>query len=138
MNKWLKKHFKPYMTRPVVYKTFTRFVYALLLSLLWDRFINDGYMTKMHAFLFFGVFYALMAWLSFLKLDGLRIPSLMDFMTSSLPHRRPERSYGDMSDYIDENVVSFDELEDEEKVVCILFADIICCAIYLILSCFPW
>lgn len=42
MIKWFHKHFKPYMTRPTVYQTFTRFIYALLLSLLWDKFVNDG------------------------------------------------------------------------------------------------
>ena len=138
MTKWFLKHFKPYMTRPMIYKTFSRFIYGLLLSLLWDRFINDGLYTKMHAFLFFGAFYALMAWISYLKLDGMRMPSLSDWMTASLPHRKPERSFGDMSDYVDESVVNFEELEDEEKTTCVLFADVICCLIFLLLSFIPW
>jgi len=138
MTQWFHKHFKPYMTRPMIYKTFTRFIYALLISLLWDRFINDGMYSKMHAFLFFGVFYALMGWISFLKLDGVKMPNLTEWLTSSLPRRKPERAYGDMSDYVDENVVSFEELEDEEKVACVLFADVICCLIFILLSFIPW
>ncbi len=138
MIAWFHKHFKPYMTRPMIYKTFTRFVYALLLSLLWEKFVSDGVNSKMHAFLFFGVFYGLMAWISFLKLDGVRMPHLTEWLTSSLPHRKPERAYGDMADYVDENVVSFEELEDEEKITCILFADVICCALFLALSFIPW
>ena len=132
------KRFKPYMTRPAIYKAFSRFIYALLLSLLWDRFINGGMMTKMHAFLFFGVFYAVMAWISYLKLDGVRMPNLTDWLTSSLPRRKPERSFGDMSDYVEENVVSFDELESDEKTLCVLAADVACCVIFLALSFFPW
>ena len=134
MKTWFMKHVQPYMIRPTVYKAFTRFVYSLLISLLWNRFINDGFYPLANAFLFFAVFFAVLAWISYLQLDGVRMPHLTDWMTSSLPHRKPERAYGDMSDYIDEDVVSYDELEDEEKIVCKLLAHIACAALFALMS----
>ena len=138
MKTWFMKHVQPYMIRPTVYKAFARFVYSLLISLLWNRFVNGGFYPLSHAFLFFAVAFAILAWVGYLRLDGVRMPHLTDWMTSSLPHKKPERSYGDIADYIDENVVSFDELEDEEKTVCKLLANIACAVVYVLLSLFPW
>lgn len=137
MKTWFKKHYQPYMLRPTVYKAFARFIYSLTASLLWDRFVNKGYFPKSHAFLFFGVLFAVLAWICYLQLDGVKMPHLTDWMTSSLPQHKPERSYGDMSDYVDEAVVSFSELEEEEKTVCKLFADLACAAVFLLLSFLP-
>jgi len=138
MFKRFKSIFKPYMTRPTIYQAFTRFVYTLLLSLLWDRFVNDGLLNKSYAFLFFGAVFAILAWITYLSLDGVRMPHLTDWMTSSLPHKKPERSYGDMSDYIDEDVVNYSELESEEKLLCRLIANAVCAAAYILLSFIPW
>lgn len=138
MKKWFDTHFKPYMIRPAVYKAFSRFIYALLLSLLWDRFVNDGLLTKTYVFLFFGVVFAVLAWVSYLQLDGFRMPRMTDWLTSSIPQRKPERAYGDMADYIDEDVVSYSELESEEKIICKLFANLTCAVLYFLLSFFPW
>ena len=53
------------------------------------------------------------------------------------PHKKPSRMYGDIADYLDEQpVVTFEELEDEEKDVCLLCADVICCVLCLIASLF--
>jgi len=134
MKTWFMKHVQPYMIRPIVYKAFTRFIYALLISLLWNRFINDGFYPIGNIFLFFGIAYAILAWVDYLQLDGVKMPHLADWMTSSLPHRKPERAYGDMSDYIDEEVVSYDELEDEEKIVCKLLAHIACAVLFALMS----
>ena len=135
---WFRKRFKPYMTRPTIYQTFTRFIYALLLSLLWDKFVNDGLLSKAFAFLFLGAVFAILAWISYLSLDGVRMPRLTDWLTSSLPHRAPERAYGDMSDYFDEEVVSYSELESEEKYLCRLIANAVCAAAYFLLSLIVW
>ena len=40
MKTWLKKHWKRYMLRPLIYKTFTRFVLALTVALLWDNYVR--------------------------------------------------------------------------------------------------
>ena len=138
MIKWFKSRFKPYMTRPTVYQTFTRFIYALLISLLWDRFVNDGLLSKTYVFLFFGALFAILAWVSYLHLDGVRMPHLTDWLTSSLPQKKPERAYGDMSDYFEEEVVSYSELESDEKYLCRLLANLVCAVLYILLSFIPW
>lgn len=136
--RWFRSRFKPYMTRPTVYQTFTRFIYALLLSLLWDRFVSDSLQSKAYAFLFFGAVFAILAWVSYLQLDGMRMPHLTDWMTSSLPQKKPERSYSDMSDYVDEDVVNYSELESDEKYMCRLIANAACAVLYILLSFIPW
>ena len=138
MIKWFRSHFKPYMTRPAVHLTFTRFIYSLLLSLLWDRFVSDAYQSKAYVFLFFGAVFAVLAWVTYLQLDGFKMPHITDWLTSSLPHKKPERSYGDMSDYVDEDVVSYSELESDEKYLCRLIANSVCAVIYIGLSFIPW
>lgn len=134
MKTWLAKHVQPYMIRPTVYKAFTRFVYSLLASLLWNRFVNDGAFPLANVFLFFCVGFAVLAWVCYLQLDGVSMPHLTDWMTSSLPHRKPERSYGDMADYFDEEVVSYSDLEDDEKLTCKLLANLACALLFLLLS----
>ena len=138
MFKRFKSIYKPYMTRPIIYQTFTRAVYALVISLLWDRFINDGRLNKSFVFLFVGAVFAILAWITYLHLDGVRMPNLTDWMTSTLPHKTPERSYGDMSDYFDEDVVSYSELESEEKYLCRLIANAVCAVVYILLSLIVW
>jgi hypothetical protein len=47
----------------------------------------------------------------------------------------PARSGGDMIDFIDEEPdIRFDDLDDDEKDVCLLCADLICCAVFLTAS----
>ena len=44
---------------------------------------------------------------------------------------------GDMIDYIDERPgIQFDELDDDEKDVCILIADLFCFIVFLIVAIF--
>ena len=133
MHTWLKKHWKRYMLRPLIYKTFTRFVLALTVALLWDNYVRLDPMIprKMFAFFFLSVYFVLCAWLVHMRMDGLRLPRFR------FPIRRkhdPVRTYGDMMDYTDEEIVSFDELEDDEKDICSLLANLICFALFLILS----
>ena len=138
MLKRFRSIYKPYMTRPTVHQAFTRFIYSLLLSFLWDKFISDPLQSKAYVFLFFGAVFAILAWVSYLKLDGVRMPHFSDWLSSSLPHKKPERSYGDMSDYVDEDVVSYSELESDEKNICRLIANAACAVVYIGLSFIPW
>ena len=132
MKKWFRKHFKPYMIRPAVYKTFTRFIYALLVSLLWEKFVSSELQSRMYAFIFFGALFGVLAWMAYLRLDGVRMPKLPDWARAN--RKKPGRSFGDIADYVDEDVVSFEELEEEEKDVCILIANLVCCVVFFALS----
>lgn len=122
------------MVRPVIYMAFTRFLVVLTAVLLWDRFSNTSSLLdgKMFGFVFAGVLFALLAWIAYLRMDGLHMPKLL--MKRVNIQKRPARTYGDMIDYVDEEPVSFDDLEDDEKDFCILTADLICCVAFIALS----
>ncbi|MGI6163950.1 MAG: hypothetical protein ACOYEQ_08515 [Bacillota bacterium] len=51
-----------------------------------------------------------------------------------LTTKKRSHAFSDISDYLDEEVVSFDELAEEERHTCCLLANIICGAIFLLLS----
>lgn len=125
----LEKH----MIRPFIYMTFTRFILALTAALLVEHFINDPLRDiSAFAFVFFGIFFAVLAWIAYLRLDGIKLPKFM--MKRVNLSKKPAIKYGDMIDYTDEEIVSFEDLEDEEKDVCILLADVICAALFLLIS----
>lgn len=114
--------YKPYMIRPILYKSVTRYSIALAVILLWDRFVHsplsaarDGCAVVAEALL-------LMGWFSYLKLDVVRIHRLPEESGRQKP-KRQER--GDIVDFVDEHVVSFDELEPDEQTTCILAAALV-------------
>ena len=133
MLSWLKKRWKSYLLRPLIYKAFTRFILGLTVALLWDNYVSIGVALsqKMYAFFFLGVYFAVCAWLVYLRMDGVGIPR---FRFRVRRKHDPVRTYGDMMDHIDEEIVSFDELEDDEKDFCSLLANLICFLIFLVLS----
>lgn len=134
VKKWFAGHVKGYMVRPMIYMAFTRFLLALAASLLLVHFLGKAtpLPLRSYAFVFFGVLYACMAWIAYLRLDGIKLPKLM--MKRFNIRKKPARTYGDMADYTDQELVSFDELEDGEKDVCCLLSDLFCCVVFLALS----
>lgn len=134
MKKPLRKIFKKYLIRPILHMLFVRTVLGLTAALLWNEFVNIKAALPMRAFafLFLGVFLLVMAWMAYLRLDGIKMPafdkSLFEWK------RKPRRTYGDMIDYVGEEVVSFDELEEDEKNLCRLAADLLCGIVFLMLS----
>ena len=134
MKKWRKKLSRR-LLRPFLYMAFTRFVLSLAAILLADFFLSPGAGRSLRsaAFLLGGLIYALLAWIAWLRLNGARLPRLL--MLRVNPRKKPARMYGDMIDYVDEHPpVTFEELEDEEKDLCILGADVICFAAFLLAS----
>ncbi len=132
MKQWLKKHFKQHMIRPTFYKAFSYFLFALTLALFWNRFVNTaGRLHMSHAYTIMGLLFFALAWLNYLRLDGIKLP----FMKRQplRPKKRPH-VFSDISDYLGEEVVSFDELVEEERDTCCLVASIICGIIFFFLS----
>ncbi|MCI8543166.1 MAG: hypothetical protein HFH95_07625 [Lachnospiraceae bacterium] len=120
--------YKPYMIRPVLYKGVTRCAVALAVILLWDRFVESPLSAARDGSAAAAVVLFLMGWISYLKLDGVRI--------SRLPGKEKDRksrqgSRGDIVDFVDEHVVSFDELEPEEQTACILAANLLSGLLFL-------
>jgi len=132
VKQWLKEHFKQHMIRPTIYKALSYFLAALALVLLWNRLVNTaGLLTMSYAYTIIGLFFLALAWLNYLRLDGIKLP-LMKLLP--LTTKKRSHAFSDISDYLDEEVVSFDELAEEERNACCLFANIICGAIFLLLS----
>jgi hypothetical protein len=72
--KFLAKY-KPKKLKSVVYKLFRRLVTGLVFALLWDRFLNTQkrYLMAEHAFFVLGAVFFALAWVNYLKIDGVKI-----------------------------------------------------------------
>ena len=125
--------FKTYMIRPVLYKCVTRAALAVTALLLWDRFINtagrlsllgDGCLTV-------GLLFFCMAWFSYLHLDGVTIHHMLEERKKKKAVRKSDT---DIVDLADEQIVSYEELSEEERIVCSLAASLICGALFML----PW
>ncbi len=131
----LRERWRRYMLRPFIHMTFTRFLLALAAALLIDFFLGPAAKRDLRetAFLLFAFLFALLAVIAWLRLDGMHLPRLM--MLRVNPRKKPSRMLGDMADYLDERPGPvFEDLEDEEKDLCLLLADGVCCALFLIAS----
>ena len=131
--KKIKEIYEPYMLRPMIYMTFTRFILALFITLLADFFIsqNAGHSVKKTGFFICAFVFALLAVITWLRLDGVRLPQLM--MMRINPSKKPSRMYGDMIDHIEERPgIAFDDLDDREKDLCILAANLFCFVVFLL------
>lgn len=135
--KKLKEIWRRELLRPMIYMTFTRFILGLFIALLADFFLSAsaGRNLKETLFLLTSAVFAVLFWIAWLRLDGIKLPKFM--MKRINPRKKPSRMYGDMIDYVDENAPeTFEDLEDNEKDVCILGADAACCILFLIISFF--
>lgn len=131
--KKIKSIWRSGMLRPLIYMTFTRFVLSLFIALMVDFFLSPavGRNLKETIFLIVTALFAILAWIAWLRMDGIKLPKFM--MLRLNPRKKPSRMYGDMIDYVDENAPeTFEELEDDEKDVCILGADAVCFLLFLI------
>lgn len=131
---WLRRYLKPYMARPIISKTLTHFISALTIALLWDRFVNKAGLLsiKTHAYTSLGIFFIALAWLNYLRLDGIKLPRLQ--LVKSDKKKQPTRSYSDIADYVDQEVVSFAELDEDERDICCLCANIICSILFIVFA----
>lgn len=131
MKKW-KQKLQRHLLRPFLYLAAVRFLLGLTLVLL-SAFLLGRPEVKPYAALLAAAVFALLGWIAWLRLDGVRLPRLM--MQRINIRKKPARAYGDMIDYIDEApAVTFEDLDDEEKDICLLGADFLCCVLFLALS----
>ena len=136
MIKRIRKEFKRYMIRPLIYKVFTRFMITLCAALLWRHFVPpektgltlSGLMTIIAAL------YVLFVWLAYLRLNGISIPRMNLRLKR---HKDPVHLYGDMSDYTDEEIYSFEELEQSEQDLCVFLADAALAVLFALISLLP-
>lgn len=133
MSKKPRRRIEKYMIEPIVYRTFTRFIICLTLALLWNRFVKSM-MTTSAAYFFFAVFFVALAWMSYLRLDGLHIPKIDKKLFDR--DKKPVIKYGDLPDYIDEEPDPFAGLDDDELEIITLVSNGINAVIFLVLSFF--
>ena len=125
--KKLRSIYKSDMFHAVLYKTFGRLVISVCLCLLWQRFVSDGRFTIWEAPCF-AVGAALLgwAWVSYLRLDGVRVPFLDKKKgLGEARGARKRHATHSMADFADEKIVSFDELSSEERALCSMLASLI-------------
>ncbi|MBQ8094172.1 MAG: hypothetical protein IJ242_11430 [Clostridia bacterium] len=127
-------HPERHMIRPIIYQVFTRYLILLCFSLLWDFFLNNSTLRRpvSTAFLLCASFLVIMAWLAYLRLDGVSVPKFDRRLFRR--KKTPERAYGDLIDYTDEDIPTFDDLDDEEKDRCLFLSNLITAALFVITS----
>ena len=122
--KKLFSRYQKYMFHPILYKTVTRVSIVAVLMLLWDRYVSDGTFTMWQApgFLL-GVVLLCWAWVDYLRLDGVTIHHLAEEF-KGMGKKKKHFATKSIVDYADERIVSFEELEPEERIFCSLLSNL--------------
>ena len=125
--------FRREFVRPTVYRAFTRLVYGTTATLLIDFFIKDALRPiKSYGFTLCAALAALGAWLSYLRMDGMKLPRKPHI---KLPKRKqPTFFYSDMAEHIDDELDNYDELEPEEQSLVLFVADLVAAAVFANIS----
>ena len=121
------------MIRPLIYKVFTRGILALFAAQLAHFFLPAG--SALSSFsnlaLLLGFIFLLFTVLAWLRLDGMKIPQLK---LPRIKRKDPPFLTGDMADHLDDDIVTFDELDQEEQNACVLLADLILAVVCFLLA----
>ncbi len=123
------------MLRPFLYTAFSRLALGLCAALLGDHFFSAaaGRSLRGTLLLLAAVVFALMGWIAWLRLDGASLPGPLNARLG--PKKKPARGGGDMIDFVEEEPdIRFEDLDDDEKDLCLLLADLACCAVLLAAS----
>lgn len=133
MIKKFRNIFKPYMVRPIIYKIATKSSIVLVLALLWDRFVNisDRMSLRKDVFFIIGLIWMLFAWFQYLKLDGYTVQYVF---RDKRERKEKKHIQKDIVDFVDEKIISFEELEEDEKVLVNLLSNVITGLIYVLIS----
>lgn len=132
MKQILEIYKKKYMVRPIFYKCVTKASVILALGLLWDRFLNQSRLLSMpeHAFFILGCITMLLSWFNYLKLDGMRL----QYRNEKPQNKRKRHRTKDVADFVDEKVISFDELEEDEQAACRLASNLFTGLAFVLIS----
>lgn len=122
--------YKKFMFRPTMYKTVTKLVICIVLVLLWDRYLNTGgFPVAQYGCFCIGGIVVLLAWFEYLRLDGMIVHHLNDDIRKKKKERHRSK---DIADFVDEKIISYSELEPEERCMCRLLSDLFCGGLLLI------
>ena len=123
------------MIRPLIYKIFTRGILALFAAQLIHFFASasSGLASFSNLSLGLGLLFVLFTFLAWLRADGLKIPQLK---LPRMKKKDPPFLAGSMADHIDDEIVSFDDLDPEEQNICVLLADAFLAVVCFVLAAF--
>ena len=123
------------LIRPLIHRTFTRLIWGLFLTLFLAFLITraGGRDLRGSLMLIYALICLIFAWLSHLQLDGLKIPRL-DWLRSKIDRKRPARGTGDMIDFVDDEIQDYEDLDDKERYLVLLLADLINAFLFAVLS----
>ncbi len=126
--------YKKYMIRPIVYQWLAKALITVVVALLWNIFFNKGQMLSVvrDAFFVFGFIWLMLAWFQYLKLDGFTFRHYMEERKNKGQKKNHWKK--DIADYTDEDVVSFHDLDGDEKSGVRLASDGILAVILLIIA----
>ena len=134
--KSIRELYKKHMIRPIIYSTFTKFVCTLCVVLLWDRFANSRntvpYGVVDFAFFIVGIWFLLWAWIQYLALDGMELHVFKKI--AEMLKRRPKHYQRDMVDFVDEKVITFDMLDDDEQIAAKLASNVFAGILFMVPS----
>ena len=132
MKKW-KELVNKDMLRPWIYKVFTRGILALFAAQLAHHFLPESWPLKRFSSLSLalGLLFALAAFLAWLRMDGLKIPQMK---LPRMKKKDPPFLQGSMADHIDDEITTFDDLDEDEQNLCVFLADLPLCVVCLILA----
>ena len=128
--KKIRSIYRKYMFRPTLYMTGRNLVIGIVLVLLWDRFLNPSNLSPLgHAGFCVGAVAGMLAWFEYLHLDGFAVHHQNENIRKKPKERHRSK---DIVDFVDEKIISYDELEKDEKAVCRFLSDLICAAVFMI------
>ena len=123
------------MKKPVIYSALSRFFLGLCVVLLWNRFVNECSRFAQNifetGFFFAGMVFLLLAWFSYLSLDGYRP------YANLFPDREEEeddRKGMSFKKIINTKPEIFEGFEDDERALIKLCSNLIVTAMFLIPS----
>ncbi len=134
MVKWFRTHFHPHMVRALVYKVFTRAIITVFAVLVTEFFVGrpSPLFTRSNLFLLSAAVWLLGAWISHLRMHGFKFPR---FDIQRFRRGDPLKNIGgDMIDHIDDPIITYADLDDDEKDVVTLLCDLLLCPVFALVS----
>lgn len=109
IRKYLKRRD---LWRPILYKSITRFMILLVISLLWENYVDMGVRGIGFIFQTLGLIAMALGWFSFLRMDGIFL-DIKRFFNKEKKKKESEKK--DMGDRLQDDVDAFEDLDFEEK-----------------------
>ena len=135
MKKWINRFHRD-LLRPLIYKIFTRGILALFAAQLVHFFVPASWPLSRFSnlALLLGGLFLLFTVLAWLRMDGLNLPQLK---LPRMKRKDPPFLTGDLADHLDDDLVSFDDLDAEDQAFCVFLADallaLLCLGLALVL-----